>query len=311
MEKFHDGVYRPGEKLKGARSLAAEYGVGRMVAVCALEILTVKGYIYSEPRKGFFVSPDFKPNRYYALGIFLSGISAVNCGEELFYLKNASVIHLNSVVYGSDMDGGENLRAWLGKNRKMDGVLIYGNLTDEKLKPLVKSGIPYMVVGSHAISPVHPQVSGNLTEKYRQALAPVFAQLKGKRIGAMVGDSKSSSDRQTLQGVREAIQNCGMQVDESLLIHCEGTSYSDMIDLLMKKRADVIFAIGIFQVAIARCLQKYPDCPRPYIISNYINAWPQGLPRVADKEISVGNIIADIAEEAVEKLMKNIDRKNP
>ena len=54
--KIESGYYRVGSRLPSERQLAAEYGISRLTARKALQLLTVHGYIEPRQGKGSFVT---------------------------------------------------------------------------------------------------------------------------------------------------------------------------------------------------------------------------------------------------------------
>ncbi|OGV55618.1 MAG: hypothetical protein A2X49_02615 [Lentisphaerae bacterium GWF2_52_8] len=70
IRKIHDGVYLPGEKLEGVRTLAARYKKGRQIILSAFNELSRRGFVYSEARRGVFVNSLLVTGRFYRLGFF-------------------------------------------------------------------------------------------------------------------------------------------------------------------------------------------------------------------------------------------------
>lgn len=58
INMIKNGTLKSGDTLSGSRLLASDLGVNRNTVIKALDILISEGWLYSEERKGLFVSAD-------------------------------------------------------------------------------------------------------------------------------------------------------------------------------------------------------------------------------------------------------------
>ena len=305
--KIKSGEYRLGEKLS-ARAIAAELNIGRRIASSALDTLVINGVVTVEPRKGFFVSEKFALRNKSKIGIFVCEMTPLISGPMLNKTFHECLRRDYELLYGSDWDQRGTLKDFLLRNPEISGLLVHGFVEEYALKPLKKWGKPYLVMGCHNISAQHPSEEANLLEDMSVTLTAAFRKFSGKRIAGMLGDRDSASDCKVMQALRLAIKNVGSPISDELQLHADGNVYSRMLKMLTKTKPDVIFALGIFQVAIAQVLRSHPEVKKPYIIGEKITM-SEHLPEVCDEYVALADYNGIIIQNSVRRIIEMIEGK--
>ena len=308
-DKIRRGFYSPGQKLEGVRKIAEEYGVGRRVADSALDLLVLQGLLRVEPRKGFFVDEKIRPKCNYRLGIYVFGMSPCVNGCMLQTLCHEASLHKYDLIYGSDYNGGDDLRKWLKKTPELDGLLLAGYISENNLKCLAKYKKPYLLIGKHDVNEKHPSEDNNCEETITKSLIKAFAPFSDKKIGAIVGDSDSASDKAVMRCIRKAIEETGGTIYEKCLVHADGYGLARTRELIEKQSPEVIFAIGVFQLAVLRELKENPKPAKPYLIGYSKIDLPDTLEDIFDQYLEIDDIEHGITISSIKRLINQIEKQ--
>lgn len=307
--KIRAGYYAPGEKLEGVRTIAEEYGVGRRVADSALDLLVLKGLLRVEPRKGFYVSEKLVPNRNYKLAIYVAGFSPCVAGSQLTCALHEAIKHGYDLIYGSDYDEGPTLAKFMKRNPCVDGVLLAGDINDSIIgKTFKKTKKPYIAIGRHDIDKIHPQEDCDIEKLLAAELSKVLAPHKHKRIAVILGDSNSPSDKAIMRSVKKALHNIGAEIYPELLIHADGCGYSKTKQLFEKRVPDVVYTIGVFQLAVLRVLDENKAFKKPYLIGHEPIDLPDGTKDIFDEYLNLGDLDMAMTIKAVRRLVDMIEK---
>lgn len=293
IRKIHDGIYLPGEKLESVRTLAARYKIGRQIILSAFNELSRRGFIYSEAKRGAFVSPLLMTGRFYRLGFFIFFDNPTGSGIMIDCVYREALRKNYQVVMGTSHEGDYAFSEWLDRKRDIDGVLLSGYVTEDDLREVVKRRLPYMVMGNLDISPDHPQQRIDLVTGIHDVLLPKFSRFPGKRIGALICSSVFTAARQTAEGVRAAIADAGCKSDGKLIMHTEGDGYEEAGILLSELKPDVLYIHGDTYSGYSRYICSHKGIRRPYVIVNTNGRFS------ADKEICDESFFPNLYSEEV------------
>jgi len=270
LTEIKNGIYKPGQKLKSVRTIARQYGVGRQVALSAIQLLAKSGFVYTEKGSGTFIKRDLKKGRFGRIGLFINRINPVHAwktikvAEKLLHKEGFS-LHL-----GTNFEEDFSIADWLKKKKELDGVLLEGLIDEKFLEPVAAAQIPYVVIGNYDISEGHPQASVDLKGSVRQALAKVLKASKRKNIAALMGALCLRADREAFEGVKEAIVQAGLELMPNLICPAEVDGYAELVYLLenAEPRPDFIFFMGEHLSALAKYSTNHPNFKRPQICIN-------------------------------------------
>lgn len=306
--KIHDGEYAPGQRLDGARQIAEQFGVGRRVAVCALDLLAMKGLVRAEARRGYFVSESMRPGFSYTVGIYLCKIQPFSFGEELSIISRDLSYYGYELIYGCDMERGSSLKRFLSDNPKMDAIFLTGDINEADLKQLSNWKKPYLLVGAHRHLPGQPFEDAAFDRLIEEHLTQRLLPFRGKRFAAIVGDKNSISDRLVLAAAQRAAETAGCIIEPGSLVFTDGSGQSLVGRLLAQCKMDVIFSLGIFLVAIARIFQTEPDLVKPHVIGLDEVMYPAG---VVPPDIDYLNLRVNcrIAHDSVTRMMEMLGER--
>lgn len=309
IKKIRTGAYAPGEKLKGMRELAKEYGVSFQVVISAMQMLVWKEYIIPEPKRGNFVNPQ-KQGRYYRLGVFVNNYNPCMQATLIATLYKEAVRHGYELIMGSNYEESFSLGKWVSMKKEMDGVLAIGLVDDKCLEPLRKGKLPYVVIGNYDIDEAHPQITVPVEDMVCNNLYPHFLPFAGKTVATIVGIKASRSDRETLNGVRRAILKAGCKLDERLLMFAEYGGMKEIAALLGELHPDVLYLHG-FHREYNRYCRNHPNAIKPFLIAR-----PDAVYLASEKIDDVLqplelDIDVQIAKSAVERLVADIDKRHP
>jgi LacI family transcriptional regulator len=138
-------------------------------------------------------------------------------------------------------------------NSITDGMIIVASAAAEFI-----TDAPLIAVDPHILNPRYPSVQGT---NYQGALDVMnyLLNLKHERIGFICGRSDSASAERRLQGYKDALNEKGIEIDESLIVPGDFTTklgYTSALELLkLKKPPTAIFAandqtaLGVYQAA--------------------------------------------------------------
>ena len=138
-------------------------------------------------------------------------------------------------------------------NSLTDGVIVGASSASE-----FSTEAPIIVVDPHVVSPNFPAVRGT---NYKGALEAMryLTGLGHRRIGFISGRPEIGNSEYRLKGYKDALEECGIEIDESLIIPGDfstNTGYKCALRLLSRHtRPTAIFAandqtaIGVYQAA--------------------------------------------------------------
>jgi DNA-binding transcriptional regulator YhcF (GntR family) len=307
IRKIRNGGYSPGEKLKGMRALAKEYGVSFQVVISAMQQLSYKGFVIPEPKRGNFINPA-KHGRYYQIGVFVNRYNPSASAHIISQLYREAQRCGYGLMQGSNYDENFSLGRWVARKKEIDGLIVIGVIKDKNLDPLQKGKLPYLVMGNHEISEKHPQLIIPVADNLCKNLYPHLTPFKGKRIAALVGTKASRSDREAMDGIRNAIRKAGGDLDEKLLLFAEYGGLKEVTMLMEKFKPDVLYLHGLHR-EYARYCNSHPQLKRPFLICtpNSIYLRPDEI----DDEIEDCDHDSEDARTAIEMLVKEIDTLHP
>lgn len=267
ISEIRNGHYKPGEKLKSVRSIADQYGVGRQIALSAIQLLARNNLVYTEKGSGTFVRHDLRTDRYNRIGLFINRMNPAYSWETLKTAGEMLAKENYSLILGANFEEDFTLSDWLKKKTELDGILLEGLLDDKLLKSVSAAGIPYVVIGNYDIDAKHPQATADIKDFLCSNLAVSIRKSGCRKIGAILGSPDLRADRESAEGVTAAIKEAGLPVDRSLIRQCEEDAYADIVYLLenAEPRPDFIFVHGIYAASLQKYFANHDPSHRPYV----------------------------------------------
>lgn len=306
MQKIHDGIYTPGEKMESIRVLAERYGVGRQIILSAFNVLAKQNFIYTT-HGGTFINPQIKCGLYYRIGFFVNDIDISSVANVLLAVE-AHVRRAGfQLISGTNYEIEFTAEDWLNTAGSIDGIIITGILNDETLVWLKQHKRKYVVLGNYDIAPEHPQVRLNVREIVAAQLLPFLNEHpEWQKIAVISGFPAFPTDAQLLEGSRDAIRQSGREVDEAILWHERGDGYAALSKIFRHGVPDAIIIWGGQGPGLQHYFDRHPKLKRPAIITkeNYADELTDGFP----KYILPANSpqISQWVQEAVYRLINQI-----
>ncbi len=297
--EINSGRYRPGEKVESVRSLAARLGVGRQIVLFALGQLVKHGLLESSPRRGYFISREFRPNRFYRIGLLVHDINPLRSYlytplyfAALYY--GYQMILLNNFEYEFAADD-------LLKNvHDLDGVIITGRrITDRMLEPFAAGSMPYVVLGKYDISPRHHSEWLENNGKSIKSLSNFIRKNAYKKVTVVVGPVKSFSDRNRATGFQDflAAHNPECRIET---VFAQDNGYHECRNILSGTDVpQLLVFVGEHILGYCKYVEAYPDSYRPAV------AISQHWEIAAPPEL-VDFVIPSPAPEEYRKLMEKL-----
>jgi GntR family transcriptional regulator len=104
-QRIEDGTYPPGRALPSAPALCQEFGVARLTMTSALRVLARAGLVYTEPRRGTYVTdrpPPPAPPRHRSFWRRRRGLVTAFAVLWLLTLASAGVLDRTDLLIGGD-----------------------------------------------------------------------------------------------------------------------------------------------------------------------------------------------------------------
>ena len=300
------------DRIPAERTLAEEFGFSYMTIRKAINNLVNQGVLYKVPQKGAFVN-NAPSKQFFTIGYFLdktikSGISSPYYSLIYNAIEKTAAASNHSVIYFSDTNPAR-LKKVLGK---VDGVIATCFPHNEEIIRLMKETLPVVVIDNPSLDKTIPSVViDNFTADYNTV--KYLKNLGHKRIGFMSGLNDSDVGMNRLNGYKQAIQDCGLELEESLIFKgnysfesgTEGAEYFMNSDNLPDGIicANDSMALGAIQTLQAAGL-KIPD---DISIIGFDNI--EVASQVSPPLTTISAPIHDIAEQAFTMLKNLINHK--
>lgn len=267
ISEIRNGHYKPGEKLKSVRSIAEQYGVGRQIALSAIQLLARNNLVYTEKGSGTFVRHDLRTDRYNRVGLFINRMNPAYSWETLKTAGEMLAKENFSLILGANFEEDFSLSDWLEKKTELDGILLEGLVDDKLLKSVSAAGIPYVVIGNYDIDSKHPQATADIKDFLCSNLAAAIKKSGCSTVGAVLGSSCLRADRESGEGVRDAIRLAGLKLHENLICQTNEDAYADIVYLLENAapKPDFIFVHGIYAASLQKYFVNHDPSHRPYV----------------------------------------------
>lgn len=267
LRQIMSGDLAPGAILASETALCRMYGVSRITVRQALGDLEAEGLLRREPGRGTFITTATS-KRGPSIGLLFGGLSERTFGhrnDESFgdLVRGAAEVasQRGAMVNPIPLLESDNLETALASPSiyQLNGLLvrIAREFTEDLLRPLDATGLPYVVIKRRL-----PE--GRASCVYsddRAAVAAMMAHLIGvghRRIGFLFGPAEVGVWADRLAGYRDALEHHCMPVDETLIgqvgYPMDEASYQPALDLLRRSdRPTAIFAgndymaIGVYR----------------------------------------------------------------
>lgn len=262
------GCFTAGGRLPSVRQLAQQFGVGRQVALYALCQLVRQRILVSVNRKGYFVNPEYQPDRFYRVGFLDNDINP---------LRNYNAPHLYTAAlnFGIQLiplnrfESDLTLEEVLKQFPDIDGVIITGRqITNKLLAPLSKGKLPYVVFGHYDISPLHPQVWFERGDVFNQYIADFIAEKKIKSAAIIAGPADSYADQRVISSLQGFLkqQNCQCRITA---VHAAADGYAEVCTLLeAEEPPELLVFFGEHCMAYKQYAETHRGFKRPALMIN-------------------------------------------
>ncbi|OGV49428.1 MAG: hypothetical protein A2X49_13210 [Lentisphaerae bacterium GWF2_52_8] len=308
ISEIKKGSYLPGQKLKSVRMIAMQYGVGRQVALSAIQILARDNYVYTERGAGTFVRINLKHKMSNKIGLFINRLNPAYRGTLLHEVQVLASKAGYKFYLGSNFGESFSVSDWLAKNQ-MDGLIITGLVDRQSVRELAATGIPYVVMGNYDIGAEHPQANADMQEIACNALYPVLKGRRFQSVAAIVGTLKLKSDRDVARGIKAAIEKAGLTFYPHLIRATHEDGYADLAYLFEEATPtpDFVYFQGEHIKALVKYLENHPDFKRPSVCINAKSGEYEYIPREL-WDISVNCIASTkkLATRAMKILLKQL-----
>lgn len=241
LRRINHAVYRPGEKLPGEITLAAELGVSRVTLRSALKQLTSEGVIESYGRSGNYVSMHVSGKRFLLLiggsteqleivAQYISSLLRQNLANAGHQLELLSVNQLNGVTP-------DEWNAMLLES-SIAGVFLGASYTEadtEMLTLFNSTRVPIIkVLDGHAVPYRFPVVTGAADRCFMDGVR-YLASLGHKRICTVFADNSTRGI--SLELYKEFLRCNGVDDEDSLILNvsCQETCAAARRQLLGPK----------------------------------------------------------------------------
>ena len=262
--EINSGCYRPGEKMESVRLLASRLGVGRQIVLYALGQLVKRGILVSSARRGYYISPDFRPNRFHRIGLLVNDINPLRSpiNEALYF---AALYYGYQLILLNNFESGIPAEKLLEDVHDLDGVIVTGRqITDTVLSDIAKSKIPYVVLGHYDISDKHPSEWINDHGESMKKLAAFITRRHISSAVLIMGPRSSVSER----GISNNYQNFIAESNPECkieIVFAKDDGYQECRTLLTAPAPPqlLIFA-GEHVAGYRKFAEEYPEIPRRY-----------------------------------------------
>lgn len=309
MSDIHRGKYRPGDRIESVRAISERHGFQRGIGLYALARLAAEGFLYSEPKRGFYVNPDLDARRYYAIGYFLSDSDPMCSGISISAVNSTALRHGYRAVFGCNFQQDTGVEDFLRANKQLDGLVLDGKICEKILDSVKRAHLPYMVLGNYDISPEHPQKVVDVAAHYYRALLPELEKFRGQRVAAFVGDQSFQSDRDSKRGLLRALTESGVIWREDDIVECSDTAdrFAECRRLVEDREIAAICIWGGPVNLYRKYMRIAKPGRRPVVIFGAFPFRP-GDAELFDRPVEIPLLERNLIVEATEELFQAIER---
>lgn len=263
--EINSGNYRPGDKMESVRLLAERLGVGRQIVLYALGQLVKRGLLVSSARRGYYISPDFKPNRFYRIGLLVNDNNPLRSPvhEALYF---AALYYGYQLILFHNFESGVPAEKLLQDVHDLDGVIITGRgITDSMLADFAKIRLPYVVLGHYDLSAKHP-VQWFYDNNNGWKKLSVFIKKRHIASAALImGPRSSISDRGVSNGYQRFLNQTNPECQIET-VFAKDNGYQECRTLLTaSSRPQLLIFAGEHVAGYRKFAEEHPELPRPTV----------------------------------------------
>jgi LacI family purine nucleotide synthesis repressor len=214
------GELQPGMRLPSLDSLAETYGVNRITVRRALTDLRTEGLIHAVPAEGTYVSEPRlkkKPNGLLTIGLVSHVLNPNGFGP--YHMEIISGIQeglrgtdaqLTLMPEGHISDQGRIFDLMVRSG--LDGVIYLGDFETATLKLMVEKGPPSILIDCRLRGGI---VDAVLADNRAGACDAILHVVENghSRLACITGTAEDSTTRVRLEGVRDAMADCGLSAE--------------------------------------------------------------------------------------------------
>lgn len=274
--EINSGSYHPGDKIESVRLLADRLGVGRQIVLYALGQLVKRGLLVSSARKGYYISPDFKPNRFHRIGLLVNDNNPLRSPlhEALYF---AALYYGYQLILFNNFESGVPAEKLLHNVHDLDGVIITGRgITDAMLADFVKTRLPYVVLGHYNISAKHPAQWFHDNNNGRKKLAAFIKKQHITSAALIMGPRCSLSDRDTSDGYLKFLNQTNPECQIETIFAKDNGYQECRILLTAPNPPQLLIFAGEHVTGYCKFAGEHPELPRPAVAIN--SHWAIAMP---------------------------------
>ena len=266
IRRIRNGEYSGSGKIESIRKLAGQYSVGRQVAASALKYLAKHNYIYFVHGSGTYINQNKSSGLFYRIAYFYAKRNLAVSALLMVHLLNIAIKNGFELIPGSNFEENYSFREWLEKHNNVDGVIMNGDLDESDLNYLKRHKIPYVVHGTHAISPQHPQSAVDITADSSEKFKKLFSQHQWKKVALLCGSTDSRSYRESVEGFIIAQNSSGMDYSPERILTTETNGVNELTEYFAKETPDAIVLLCDYWKGFQKYCQLHPDFKRPEVV---------------------------------------------
>lgn len=266
ISRIKNGEYTADGKVESIRELAAKYGVGRQVATTALKYLAKRNYIYFIHGSGTYINQSKSSGLFYRIAYFYSKRNLAVSAISMMHLLNIAVKNGFELIPGSNFEEDYSFREWLKKHNNVDGVIMNGDLDESDLCYLKRHKIPYVVHGTHAISPEHPQSTVDIAAKSCEEFKNLFHQHRWQKVALLCGPADSRSYMESAEGFSMAQKSSGMDFSPERILTTDTNGVNELTEYFAKEIPDAIVLLCDYWKGFQKYCQLHPEFKRPEVV---------------------------------------------
>jgi LacI family transcriptional regulator len=249
-------------------------------------------------------------NKTNMIGLIIPDIT----NQYYSYLSKGVSSYLENLGYGLILCNSDrnivNEKMYLDflTQKRVDGVILIPLSTKAEDYSILVNSVPFVLI-DNKIEGVNASFIGN--DNFKGAKEVVTHMLaKGyKRIGAILSYGMSVAKKERLRGYMEALKQCGMEIDENIIIHSSANFEAgyNIAGQLIDRNVDGIFAISdtVAMGVIKYCYTHSIRIPQDLGLAGYDDIeqaamLPVPLTTVNQNKFQVGNTAAKVLIDEIE-----------
>jgi len=226
------GKYKSGEKIQSLRNLAKQYSVSLITVNNAVRDLIHEKLVYTKHGNGIFVSENIKinkkernVNKQLTVGFAIQDLNFIASPLQVGIIegirgilqKNNCDLQFSTTNIEYAKFGGYPYYMNLIESRKIDGLIIMDEVTDEVCKKIKEKAIPYIT----STQPESEKTSNFITfDDYRgiKMAMDYLIETGHKKIAFIAGPEEKRATQQCVKSYIASLDNSGIKFNSPVSI---------------------------------------------------------------------------------------------